>query len=237
MPIEATNGLSALCAANVAPAGMLWPSSASRSRVGFSSNAGDLPGAVESEDAHLGGVVNRDGLCGDRDVGAAIDMGIDEVAVVHPVEMVARENQVVVRVVPLDLARGLPDGVGGALKPVGVVGRLFGRQDLDEPVAEEIHAVGLRDVAVERRRVELRQDEDAPDVRVEAVADGDVDEPVLSANRHGGLGPQLGERKQPAALTAAEDQREDFVVGGHDARQMVHRRAALAACNRRVTSM
>ena len=32
-----------------------------------------------------------------------------------------------------------------------VVGRLLGREDLDESLAEQIHPVGLGDVAVERR--------------------------------------------------------------------------------------
>ena len=60
--------------------------------------------------------------------------------VVHPVEMIAGENQVVVGVVAHEVARRLAHGVGRALEPVRVVGRLLGRQDLDEALAEQIDA-------------------------------------------------------------------------------------------------
>ena len=114
-----------------------------------------------------------------------------------------------------EVADRLADGIGRPLKPVGVIRRLFGGEDLDEPVAEEIHPVGLGDVAVERRRIELRQHEDPPDVGVHAVADGDVDQAVLAANRHGRLRAMLGEWKEPCAPAAAEDKREHLVVHGH----------------------
>jgi hypothetical protein len=102
--------------------------------------------------------------------------------------------------------------------PVRVVRRLFRGEDLDEPLAEQVHAVRLRDVAVEGRRVELRQDENAPDVGVQAVADRDVDEAILSPNRHSGLRTVLGEREQARALTAAEDERKYVVVHGYPVR-------------------
>ena len=62
-----------------------------------------------------------------------IDVRVDHLRVVHAVEMVAGENQVVVGVVAHEVARRLPHGIGRALKPVRVVGRLLGGQDLDEP--------------------------------------------------------------------------------------------------------
>ena len=43
--------------------------------------------------------------------------------------------------------------------------------------------VGEVDVAVERRRVELRQHVDAADVSVQTVADRHVDEAILAADR------------------------------------------------------
>jgi hypothetical protein len=65
--------------------------------------------------------------------------------------------------------------------------------------------VGLRQVAVERRAVKLRQRVDLGDVAVDAVADGDVDEAVVGTQRHRGLGAALGERVQARARAAAED--------------------------------
>jgi hypothetical protein len=57
--------------------------------------------------------------------------------------------------------------------------------------------------------------EDPPDVGVYAVAEGDVDEAVLTANRYGRLRAMLGEWKEPCAPAAAEDEREHLVVHGH----------------------
>ena len=142
--------------------------------------------------------------------------------------MVAGEDEVVVGLVARDVPRGLADGVGRALEPVGVVGRLLGREDLDEPLAEQVHPIGLADVPVERRRVELRQDEDPPDVGVQAVADRDVDEAVLARNRHRRLRSELGQREEPRALSAAEHERENFVVKGHQVSRILHRHVA---CN------
>src|SRR5437773_645974 len=101
------------------------------------------------------------------------------------------------------------------LIPVRVVRRLLGREDLDEPLAEDVQAIRLRDVSVERRRVELRQHEDATNVGMQTVTDGDVDQPVCAADRNGRLRPVLRERKEARALSAAQNNREDFVVHRH----------------------
>jgi hypothetical protein len=127
--------------------------------------------------------------------------------------VVAREDQVVVGVVALDVAARLPHGVGRALEPVRVLGRLLGREDLDEPLREDVQPVGGGDVAVERRRVELRQDEDAADLGVEARADRDVDQAVLRPDGDGGLRAQLRQREQPGPPAAAEDDGEDVGHG------------------------
>jgi hypothetical protein len=91
---------------------------------------------------------------------------------------------------------------------VGIVGRLFGGEDLDETSGKAVEPVGARDVAVERRGIELRQYKDATDVGVQASADRHVDQPVLAPDRHGGLGACRGEGKQPGPLTTAENDGE-----------------------------
>ena len=138
-------------------------------------------------------------------------MGVEHAAVVHPVEMIAREDQVIVRVVPAEVPCRLPHRVCRSLKPVRAVGRLFRRDDIDEAVRKRIHAIGLRHVMIQRRRVELRQHENAPQLGMEAVADRHVDETVLSADWHRRLRALLGEGKQAGSLAAAQDDRE-YVV-------------------------
>ena len=175
----------------------------------------DLSVAVEPEQSHPLRVVDRHRLRRNGDVGVPLDVGVDHLGVVHPVKMIAREDQIVVGVVAHEVPRGLSHRVGRALKPVRVVGGLLGRENLDEPGAEQIHPVRLGDVAVERRRVELREDEDASNVGMQAIADRNVNQPVLAADWHSWLGPMLGQRKEARTLAAAEDQSEHFVVDRH----------------------
>src|SRR5437588_3603684 len=82
----------------------------------------DLSRSIEAEDAHGRGIGGRYRLRGDRDVGLAVDVRVDELAVVHAIELVAGEDQIVVGVVPLEVTARLAHGVGGALKPVRIVG-------------------------------------------------------------------------------------------------------------------
>ena len=64
-------------------------------------------------------------------------------------------------------------------------------------------------------RIELREDENAPDIRMQAIADRDVDEAILSADGHRRLRPKLRERKQPRALAASKDDGQHLVVDRH----------------------
>ena len=209
------NGLSAECvrkggAGRDAPANLLEPIAR-----GLLLEGDDLAVAVELEESHRRRIVDRHRLRRDSDVGLPIDVRLDHLVVVHAVQMIAGKNQVVVGVVAHEVPRRLPHRVGRPLKPVRVVGRLLGREDFHEPRTEQIHPVRLRDVPVERRRVELREDEDAPDVGVQAIADRNVDQAVLAADRDSRLRAMLRQRKQTRTLTAPEDEREHLVVRCH----------------------
>src|SRR5262245_5941904 len=107
-----------------------------------------------------------------------------------------------------EVPRCLSYGIGRPLEPVRIVRRLLGRKNLDKTLREPVEPVRHRDVAVERGGIELRQDVDAPDVRVETVADGDVDEPVLAADGHRRLRTRGRQRKETGALAAAKNNRE-----------------------------
>ena len=131
-------------------------------------------------------------------------------------------------IVPREVARSLAHGVRRALEPMRVVRRLLGRQNLDETLGEEIHAIRLRNVPVEGRRIELRQDEDPADIGVQAVADRDVYEPVFSADGDCGLRALEGEREKTRAPATAEHDGQDLGVYSHDS-QMLHRRVPVRA--------
>ena len=87
--------------------------------------------------------------------------------------------------------------------------------DLPKLEAEVVELEALRDVAVQRGGIELRQQVDPVEAGVQTVRDGDVHQPVLAGQRDRRLGTVARERKEPRALAAAHDDRERVVaVGG-----------------------
>jgi hypothetical protein len=183
----------------------------------------DPSGLVEAEDPHRRGILDADRLRRDRDLRLRLVVVIDQIAEVHAIQMIAGEDEEVLRLVDQEMPQSLPHGIRGALEPVRVLGRLLGREDLDEPAGEGVEAIRLVDVAIERGGVELREHEHAPQVRVQAVADRNVDEPVLAADRHGRLRSRMRQREEAGALAAAKDDREGV---GHVVYSNAHTRAA-----------
>ena len=163
---------------------------------------------VDPHDAQARGLRGVDRHGRDGHVGPGLLVRGDHLAEVHPIELVAGEDQHVVDVGLLEVAEVLPHGVGRALVPVGVVDRLLGGQDLDESAVEGVEVVAAADVPVQADRVELGQHVDPVQPAVDAVRQGDVDQPVLAGHRHGRLGADLGQRIEPGPLAAAQDQRE-----------------------------
>ena len=86
---------------------------------------------VGREDAHAGGLLAGHVQRRDRDVGLLLDVEGDQPAVVHLVDVVAREHEHQVRRAALDEREVLRDRVGGALVPVGRRASAEGLVDLD----------------------------------------------------------------------------------------------------------
>ena len=122
----------------------------------------------------------------------------DDRAEIHAIKLVAAQNQQVFEIVVQKMNQVLADGVGGALIPGSVGEGLLGGQDFDEAAGEMVELVGLRNVAMQRGRVELRQQINASQAGIDAVGNRDVDQPIFAGERHGGLGAFFGEREQAA---------------------------------------
>ena len=65
-----------------------------------------------------------------------LDVRVDQLGEIHAIDVVARENQVILGVDVAEMARRLPHRIGRALEPVLALGRLLGRQHFDESVGE-----------------------------------------------------------------------------------------------------
>ena len=107
--------------------------------------------------------VHRDG--GDGHIGVAFDVLGDDAPEIHPVKLVAAQDQHVFEIMVQEMDQVFPHGVGRALIPGGVGKGLFGREDFHEAAGEMIELVGLRNVPVQRGGVELGQQIDPLQVR------------------------------------------------------------------------
>ena len=153
----------------------------------------DAIGVVEGQDAHPRRFGQRHAPHGDRHVRAPAPMRGDERLVVHLVDVVAGQDHDDVRGVVLDDVHVAQHGVGGAAIPLGDPAPGDVRLEQLHPalVAVEVPRPAQADVVVERARVVLGQDDDVVDVGVDAVGQREVDDPVLAAERDGGLGALL----------------------------------------------
>jgi hypothetical protein len=87
---------------------------------------------------------------------------------------------------------------------------LFGGQQFHETFRERIETVGVVEVLVEGRRVELGEHEDLAHARVHAVRNGDVDYSELAAEGDSGFCAIGGERVETLPFPAAEDYRDNL---------------------------
>ena len=112
----------------------------------------------------------------------------------------------------------LADRVGGALIPRLLIASLLGSEDVNEPAAEAVELVRLLDMLVQGCRVKLRQDEDLIKPRIQAITDRDVDQAVVTRQRHRRLAAILGQRVKAGTAAAAHDNTDDSRKGVHSRR-------------------
>jgi hypothetical protein len=66
----------------------------------------------------------------------------------------------------------LADCIRGALKPILIFPGLFSGQNIYKGIREVVKAIGNLEVPVERSGIELGQNEDPLQARIDAIADG-----------------------------------------------------------------
>ena len=196
-----------------------------RGVLGLLDEPGDPEVFVHLHDAEAGDIFAFDGDRGHGDIGGGVDMLGNDRAEVHPVELVAAQHDQVIKRMVQQMNQVLAHRVRGPLVPRGVRQRLLRGQDLHETVRELVELVRLRDMAVERCGVELREQVDPLQAGVDAVRYRDVHQTILARQRHRRLRPLLRQRKEPRARATAEDDRKHAVGaelnGLHRARHRV----------------
>ena len=147
----------------------------------------------------------------DRQVRVARRVQLDQRPVVERVDLVAGQHEHVARARRLDEVAVLIDGIDGAAVPALAV-LLLGGPDLDElaELAVQKAPAGVH-VADQRLGLVLGQQGDAADLGVDAVRQHEIDDAVLPAEWHRGLGlpgrepferptPAVGEDRARARL-------------------------------------
>src|SRR5437762_10207564 len=117
---------------------------------------------------------------------------MQERAKIHPVKLVAAENQIKLEWSLEEVTHVLPHGVGGSLVPLRPFGRLLRRQNIDKAPGEIVELVARLNVAMQRHGIELREQIDRAQAGVQAIANRDIDQSIFSAEGHGRFCAVLG---------------------------------------------
>ena len=140
-----------------------------------------------------------------RHVGLRPDVLLEYFLIIHLVNVIAGEQRDVLRRVALDDVDVLIDRVGRAAIPHGLGDALRGRQNIEalvSPRMEKVPAVlQMPDQAVS---IVLRGDGDPPDVGIERVRQGEIDDAGLSVEIDGAFSALVGQLHQAAAAPARQ---------------------------------
>src|SRR5262249_50720449 len=84
-----------------------------------------------------------------------------------------------------EIAHVLPHGVSGSLVPLRTGGRLLSSENVDKATREIIELVTVLNMPMQRHAVELGQHINRAQPGVQTIADWDIDDAILAAERHG----------------------------------------------------
>src|SRR5256885_2685872 len=93
----------------------------------------------------------------ERDVGSALNMLMQQRAKIHPVKLIAAENEVVIERALQEVAHVLAHRIRGSLIPLRTLRCLLRRQDVDKTARKIVELVARLNMSMQRHAVELRQ--------------------------------------------------------------------------------
>ena len=140
-----------------------------------------------------------------RQVSIVLLVMLEHLGVIHFVNMVARQNDDVLRLFLFDGVNVLVHRVCRTLVPV-LVNPLLGRHDINElaKLATEEFSPAKIDVAIEAHGFVLSQHEGPTQTTVEAIRKHKVDDAVRTTKRNCRLGPIPGQRFQSRTFPSSQ---------------------------------
>src|SRR5712664_4354376 len=150
----------------------------------------------------------------DGDVGAGVTVLLEHAAVIHFVDVIAGEDKNEFRALAADGVDVLVDSVGGALIPLLRDAHLR-REDFDVVAEAGERRPASANVAVKAESLVLGENENAAEIRIDAVREGDVDDAIESTERNSGLGAVASERPEALALASGKENYDGIPHIGH----------------------
>ncbi|GBC83265.1 hypothetical protein HRbin10_02410 [bacterium HR10] len=116
--------------------------------------------------------------------------------------VIAGENQHMLCGPRLEVSPGASDRIRGAAIPLVTLPSLLGRDDLDEfgGFGEPPQPVCLHHMPIERDRVELREHVDAAQPGMQALAERQINEPIVPQKRQRRFGALRGQGEETGTL-------------------------------------
>jgi hypothetical protein len=118
-------------------------------------------------------------------------MRFEHLAKVHPVQLVAGENQHIIDPRLLNVAKIFADSIGGSLIPIGPFNCLLHGKNFDKPAVELVEQIRLTNMPVQTDGIKLRQQVNPVDIAPQAIGNGDIDQPVFPRQRRGRFRAEL----------------------------------------------
>ena len=169
---------------------------------------------IDVDHAESMGLFDRNIDCADHGIGIFGDQPMEHFHIVHLVDMVAGEDEHIVRLFVVEQEEVLIDRVGGALVPF-FADPLLGWNRGDEFAEFSVEDVPARaDVTVERVGFVLDEDGDFSQSGVEAIAERKIDNTIFSAKWNSWLGPMFCEGMETFALPARQHHGEHVLHCG-----------------------
>ena len=177
----------------------------------------DAVGVVCGNDPEGAGLRHRHPDAGHRDPCSRLQMLVNHLAGIHPVDVVGSEDEDMVWSLVGQYVEVLKDRVGRSRKPIGAASHLGG--DRGNVVAEHLrHAPSQRYVTVQAVALVLREHCDLAVAAVDEVGERKVDEPVDTAEGDCRLGSISRQRVEAPAFPARQHQRDELGRSGHPAK-------------------
>ena len=130
---------------------------------------------------------------------------------IHPIELIAGEDQHVLDIPVLDTTDIAANRIRRSLIPLGVLHRLLRGKNFYKSIAKTVKHIGVSNMSVQTHRHKLRQDINPPQAAIDAVGNWDIDQTIFPGQRNRRFGAIAGQWIKPGTTASTKDKRRHIV--------------------------